>query len=147
MAKTKITLPTIIKIENTSELSKTFIPYRENFTSVLKKGYELEFEATTSAQVLYYLKQNTEGLKISNIDAFDSDAENLIKIEVPAVITITNTSDKVQSFVPYKENFQVNVAVEDVYELEAATVGQVIYYNAQGVKNLLDVKFDKKASS
>lgn len=145
MATKTITLPAVIKVENTSELAKTFIPYRENFTAVLKKGYTLEFEAKTSGQVLYYLKQNTEGLKITNQANFDEDTENLIKIEVPSVITITNTSDKVQSFVPYKENFQVNVAVGDVYKLEATTVGQVIYYDAQKVKGLLDVTFEKKS--
>lgn len=57
-------------------------------------------------------------------------------ITLPAIITITNTSDKEIRFIPYRENFSVPVAAGDVYTLEATTSGQVFYYLAQETEGL-----------
>lgn len=54
-------------------------------------------------------------------------------IVLPAVVTITNTSDKVISFIPYRENFQVPMDPGDVIKIEALTSGQVFYYLGQEV--------------
>lgn len=59
-----------------------------------------------------------------------------LEIVLPAVITITNTSDRAIGFVPYRENFTVYVQAGDVVELEATTAGQVFYYLAQATEGL-----------
>jgi len=59
-----------------------------------------------------------------------------LNIVVPAVVTITNTSDREIRFIPYRENFSVPVAAGDVVKLEATTAGQVFYYLAQETDGL-----------
>lgn len=59
-----------------------------------------------------------------------------LEIVLPAVITITNTSDRAIGFVPYRENFTVYVQAGDVVKLEATTAGQVFYYLAQATEGL-----------
>lgn len=59
-----------------------------------------------------------------------------MEIKLPAKVTIENKSDIVMRFVPYKENFTVNVAAGDKIILEAATTGQVLYYLAQATDGL-----------
>lgn len=141
---TTISVPAVIKIVNNSNRALSFIPYRENFISVLAAGKTLEFTATTAGQVLYYTKQATEDLVITAQASFDENATNLIKLETPAIMTITNTSANIKTFQPYKENFDVNVAAGDSYAIEATTIGQVLYYNAQATEGLT-VSYAKKA--
>lgn len=57
-------------------------------------------------------------------------------IEVPAIVTLKNTSKKAIGFVPYRENFTVYVKAGDTVKLEAATAGQVFYYLAQATEGL-----------
>ena len=59
-----------------------------------------------------------------------------ITIKLPAMITISNTSDHVIKFVPYRENFTTGIAAGDTVELEAQTAGQVLYYLAQATEGL-----------
>lgn len=59
-----------------------------------------------------------------------------MEIKLPAMVTISNKSDTVMRFVPYKENFTVNVAAGDNVILEATTAGQVLYYLAQATEGL-----------
>ena len=49
----------------------------------------------------------------------------------PAKITIKNNTSKAMNFIPYRENFQVEIIAGDEYEFEAETAGQVLYYLAQ----------------
>ena len=51
-------------------------------------------------------------------------------------ITITNSSNRVIGFIPYKENFQFDIAAGDVVELTATNVGTVLYYLAQATAGL-----------
>lgn len=67
-----------------------------------------------------------------------------ITIKLPAVITITNTSERAIGFVPYRENFTTYVAAGTSIELEASTSGQVLYYLAQAT-NGLEVTQEAKA--
>lgn len=145
MAETiEIKLPAKLKIKNSSERSIAFVPYRENFVSVLAAGKTFEFPVDKAGQVLYYLQQNIEGFEVSQIAAFDVVSEDIVVYETPAIMTIANASDKVKSFVPYKENFTVDVAAGDTYKIEATTVGQILYYNAQATDGLT-VSYEKKA--
>ena len=137
MSTLTINTPQVLKISNTSDLAIGFVAYRENFVSVLSAGFSIEFYAETPGQVLYYLKQaTTNGLTVEQLADFDEEEENLILIETPATITITNTSNGTKSFIPYKENFVVDLAAGDEVELQAKTVGQVLYYLAQATTGL-----------
>lgn len=138
MAATTIALPQAIKIENKSKRAISFVPYRENFTSVLTAGKSLEFEVSNSGQVIYYLKQATEGLEVSQISALETTNGNgnLTVFKTPAVMTLTNTSKVVKTFQPYKENFTVDVKAGDNYAIEVTTVGQILYYLAQATEGL-----------
>lgn len=59
-----------------------------------------------------------------------------LKIVVPAIITLTNTSSKSISFVPYRENFTSELTAGNAIELEASTAGQVLYYLGQATTGL-----------
>lgn len=138
MATKTITTPAKMKISNTSAtMSKTFVPYRENFNSTLAAGKSIEFEVERSGQVLYYLAQATEGLTVTQIENFDEASSNIIVIPTPATITLTNTSSTVsKTFVPYRENFTTSIPAGDSVVLSVKTVGQVLYYLAQATEGL-----------
>lgn len=131
MATVTVTAPAKIRVENLdASISKTFMPYKENFTVGLQAGKALEFEVKTSGQVLYYLGQATDGLNVSVINSYTSDA-NTIKLNVPAKVTITNSADRSIGFVPYRENFTTYVSANDSVEITTTNVGQVLYYLSQ----------------
>ena len=67
MATVTITLPAKVTITNTSDKAIRFVPYRENFTTVVAAGDSVELEATTAGQVLYYLAQATDGLTVTQV--------------------------------------------------------------------------------
>lgn len=130
-----VTAPAIIRIANTAEVAKTFQAYKENFTTTLVAGQALEFEVKTSGQVLYYLNQVTTGLEVTVVDAYTED-DTTIKLNVPALITLNNTSERIIGFVPYRENFQYDITGGDNVQLTATNVGQVLYYLAQATEGL-----------
>lgn len=133
MAETlNVVAPAKLSIKNTSDVSKRFVPYKENFTVLVGAGAEYQFEVKTSGQVLYYLAQATEGLEVKTISAFNGGT----KLNVPAKITLTNSSDISIGFIPYKENFQYDIVAGDSVELIAENVGQVLYYLAQATDGL-----------
>ena len=133
--ETIVTAPAIIRIANTAEIAKTFQAYKENFTTKLVAGQALEFEVKTSGQVFYYLAQATTGLTVEVVETYTVD-ENTIKLNVPALITLTNTTDRKIGFIPYRENFQYDIAGGDNVQLTATNVGQVLYYLAQATEGL-----------
>lgn len=133
--ETVVTAPAIIRIANISEFAKTFQAYKENFTTKLAAGQALEFEVKTSGQVLYYLNQATTGLEVTVVDAYTED-EATIKLNTPALITLNNTLAKIIGFIPYRENFQYDIAGGDEVQLTATNVGQVLYYLAQATEGL-----------
>lgn len=67
MTTVTITLPAKVTITNTSDKAIRFVPYRENFTTVVAAGDSVELEATTAGQVLYYLAQATDGLTVKQV--------------------------------------------------------------------------------
>lgn len=62
--KVIISLPAVITLSNTSDRAIRFVPYRENFTTVIAAGDSVQLEAQTAGQVLYYLAQATDGLDV-----------------------------------------------------------------------------------
>lgn len=64
-----IKLPAVITLTNTNNpkggKAIRFVPYRENFTTVIAAGDSVKLEATTAGQVLYYLAQKTDGLTVT----------------------------------------------------------------------------------
>lgn len=65
MATISIKLPAKVTLTNTtSDRTVRFVPYRENFTVGILAGESIELEAQTAGQVLYYLAQATDGLKV-----------------------------------------------------------------------------------
>ena len=135
MATKTVTAPAVIKIVNNATTAKVFAPYRENFVTTLAAGATIELQVKTSGQVLYYLGQASKDLAVSVLSDFDS-TEGAIKITSNEKITITNSSNRVIGFIPYKENFQFDIAAGDVVELTATNVGTVLYYLAQATTGL-----------
>lgn len=129
--KTTINLKNWLKLE-AKERTARFVPYKENFATPVAKGTSLYLKAYTVGQYLYYTKNGF-------VDAGESAptaSETVTVINVPAKITIANNSDKVMNFIPYRENFQVEVKPEDSYEFEAETAGQVLYYMSQDTNDI-----------
>ena len=100
-----------------------FIPYKENFVTSVDAGKKLTISVDTLGQYLYYKKQGfVEG---------DASGKDVIAINAPAKITITNNTGKTANFIPYRENFQQEVEAGDSYVFNVKTVGQTLYYLAQ----------------
>lgn len=131
MATLNIELPAIMKITNTGASAQSFQPYHENFNVGIPAGVSVEFEVMTAGQYFYYMKQAKENLVVEKIAEFDVASETITVIDVPATITLTNISNRIKTFQPYHENFSVEMQAGDVINLEATTVGQVLYYVAQ----------------
>lgn len=115
-----ITLPAKMML-TAGEKAVRFTPYKENFVTTVPAGQKLSLVVNTVGQYLYYAKQGFVA----------SDAVADIVINVPAKITITNNSEKVMNFIPYKENFQQELLAGQACIFEAKTAGQVLYYLAQ----------------
>ena len=146
MAEIDVKVPAILKISNTSDINIPFVPYRENFVTSLAKGKAIEFSVDRAGQVLYYLKQATPELVVKQITNFTASDGNTTVLETPAIMTLENKSELVKSFQPYKENFIVDVKGGDKYEIEVSTLGQILYYLAQGTTDLT-VTYAKKAQA
>lgn len=142
MAEIDVKVPAILKISATKTVP--FVPYRENFATRLTAGKAIEFSVETSGQALYYLKQATDGLTVEQVSTFDTTTTDLTVFKLPGIMTIKNTSTVAIPFIPYRENFEVSVAAEDSYKIEAKTLGQVLYYLAQATDGL-DVTYADKA--
>ncbi len=54
-----------------------------------------------------------------------------IAINVPALITVENIGNKVETFIPKGENFHVNIAAGKKIEFIADTAEKVFYYLGQ----------------
>lgn len=59
-----------------------------------------------------------------------------ITINKPALITITNTGTKVETFIPKGENFSVDVAAGDAVEFIVDRAEHVFYYLGQATEHL-----------
>ena len=134
----KIDLNKWLKLE-AKERKVRFVPYKENFVTPVDAGDTLWIKAKTVGQYLYYVKNGF--VAAAEVGTGDHD----IVVNVPATITIANNADKVMNFIPYRENFQVEVKPGESYEFEAETAGQVLYYMAQDTNGAdatggLDVK-------
>ena len=130
----KIVAPQVLKVTNNTNRSVTFVPYRENFTTALAAGATIEFTADTAGQILYYLKQSV--LTVKQLTNFEEASDNVKIIKTPAKMLITNTSKVTKAFVPYKENFTIEVKSGDSYNITVKTLGQVLYYLAQATDGL-----------
>ena len=108
-----------------TDRAKRFVPYKENFVTTISTGEAIYLKAKTVGQYLYYEKNG-----FIAVDEAGKGVDDIV-INVPAKITIKNNTDKVMNFIPYRENFQVEVAVGDSYKFEAETAGQVLYYMSQ----------------
>ena len=65
MAEITITIPAVVTLTNTSKTEKVgFVPYRENFTSYIAAEDVVKLECQTAGQVLYYMAQACDKLKV-----------------------------------------------------------------------------------
>jgi len=136
MATLTVTLPAIVKLTNTADHRVVFQPYHENFTVGLPAGAAVEYEVSTVGQFFYYQKQATEtGLTFEQLQSFDAETALIKVIDLPSIVTLTNVASTAVNFQPYRENFTVSIGVGDAIELEATTVGQVLYYLSQAQTN------------
>ena len=136
MAEIKLEAPAIIKIENKSEFAQCFIPFGENFNAKLVAGAIVEFEVKHSNEVIYYLNQATAELEVSVLAEADG-AVGAVVLNVPAKVTLANIGERPIGFVPFKQNFQQDIAVGDSVVLTTENVNQVLYYMAQAVEGKL----------
>ena len=125
----------VMKLTNSTDKTIRFIPYKENFATAIPAGKSVSLVAKTVGQYFYYMKQAETGLTVE----VDASAAADVVIETPAKITLENNTDKSMFFVPYRENFQVEVKQGESYDFTADTAGQVLYYLAQDVDGELDV--------
>lgn len=124
MAEVKIEVGQV-KLTNVSDRVVQFIPYKENFATAIKAGESMVLPVETVGQVFYYIKQGNKDLKVTHgKNGLTGDTV----ITVPVTLSITNETDKAMAFVPYRENFQIDIAAGDVYQFEVKTAGQYIYY-------------------
>lgn len=132
MATTTINVKTNwLKLE-AKERTERFVPYKENFVTPVAKGTTLYLKAYTVGQYLYYTKN---GFVDAGATKPTANATTIV-INVPATITIANNSNKVMNFIPYRENFQVEVKPGEGYAFEAETAGQVLYYMSQDTNDI-----------
>ena len=144
MAETiSVVAPAVLLVQNNGDTDAQFIPYRENFKVTIPGNSHVLFPVMTTGQVLYYFNQQYGDLNIRIFDAStEQEMDNFIPVH-PAnssddayVITLSNTSEKVINFIPYKENFAVDIAAGDEMEITVSNVGQVFYYMAQQTDGL-----------
>lgn len=107
-------LITIINAKNTSVLTVTV-----KWSSELICAYVFTFENAKLA---------AEGEEV--------EAVQDIEISLPATITLENISEKPVTFVPYKENFMVEVASSDKIIFTSRHVNEVLYYLLQANKDI-----------
>ena len=137
MAEIKIEVGQV-KLTNKSDKVVQFIPYKENFATAIEAGKSIVLPTETVGQVFYYLKQANTNLTVEHAA---SGLTGDTTITLPKTLTVTNSSAKSIAFVPYRENFQIDVAAGDVYSFEVKTAGQYIYYFNQETLGLdVDVK-------
>ena len=130
-----------VKLTNKSDKVVQFIPYKENFATAIEAGKSVVLPVETVGQVFYYIKQANEDLAVEHAETGLAKEGDTV-ITLPQILTITNESTKSIAFVPYRENFQIDVAAGDSYEFEVKTAGQYIYYFNQ---ETLGLDVDKKA--
>ena len=124
-----------IKIENTSSKDVVFIPYKENFKFVLGAGKSIGFQVATAEEALYYLGQSFDGAKVTVMSSTGSSTDTYTLYEIPGYVTLTNTSSQTKVFVPYKENFVVNINAGDSCKIYVETFGKLLYYVGQATEN------------
>lgn len=139
MANVTIKTPGKLSIKNETQKEIQFVPYKENFATRILPGHEIQLGYETVGQYFYYMKQKDLGLTIQPIDKFSKEDKeaNVKVIAVPCEMTLVNTGTEVASFIPYRENFWVEVAAGEKYKFNAATAGQCIYYLNQGTETLV----------
>ena len=139
MANVTIKTPGYLKLENATAKNIQFVPYKENFATTILAGNTLELGYETVGQYFYYMKQAALGLTVTVIDKVDAETDTVKVISVPSKVTVTNTNPEggeSASFIPYRENFWVDVAAGESYEFDAKTAGQCIYYLNQATDTL-----------
>lgn len=136
MATINLKSPAIIKIENKASHANSFVPFGENFIVKVAAGAIIEFKVNTSNEVVYYLNQATADFVVTILQVADGAVGALV-LNVPATVTLQNIGDKVIGIIPFKQNFQENIAVGDSLVITTNDVNQVLYYMAQSVEGKL----------
>ena len=136
-----------VTLKNTSDKKVAFIPYKENFASYVDAGCTMAIPVKTVGQALYYLNQAKAGFEVANVaEAPAAKDDEIFVIPAAATVTIKNLeAERTMAFIPYRENFQVDVKPGDSYIFEIDNPGQFIYYANQDTGATgIDVKLVKK---
>lgn len=135
-----------VTLKNTSDKKAAFIPYKENFASYVEAGKTMAIPVKTVGQALYYLNQAKAGFEVENVENAPAASADVFVIPAAATVTIENLeAERVMGFVPYRENFQVNVQPGEKFVFEIDNPGQFIYYANQDTGATgIDVKLVKK---
>lgn len=122
-----------VTLKNTSDKKLAFIPYKENFASYIDAGCTMAIPVKTVGQALYYMNQAKAGFEVKNVESATADKEGKVFV-IPAAATVTIKNleaERTMAFIPYRENFQVDVKPGDSYIFEIDNPGQFIYYANQ----------------
>lgn len=122
-----------VTLKNTSNKKVAFIPYKENFASYVDAGCTMAIPVKTVGQALYYMNQAKAGFEVANVESVTADKEGKVFV-IPAAATVTIKNleaERTMAFIPYRENFQVDVKPGDSYVFEIDNPGQFIYYANQ----------------
>ena len=135
-----------VTLKNTSDKKAAFIPYKENFASYVEAGKTMAIPVKTVGQALYYLNQAKDGFEVENVENAQAASADVFEIPAAATVTIEYLeAERVMGFVPYRENFQVNVQPGEKFVFEIDNPGQFIYYANQDTGATgIDVKLVKK---
>ena len=132
MAETKTITLGYVTLKNTSEKKVAFIPYKENFASQVNPGHTIAIPVKTVGQALYYMNLAKTGFEVANVESAPAKSETVYVIPAAATVTIENLeAERVMAFIPYRENFQVEVKPGEKYVFEIDNPGQFIYYANQ----------------
>ena len=137
-----------VTLKNTSDKKVAFIPYKENFASYVDAGCTMAIPVKTVGQALYYMNQAKAGFEVENVADAPEASATVFVIPAAATVTITNLeAERTMAFIPYRENFQVDVKPGEEFKFDIDNPGQFIYYANQDTGAAgIDVKLVKKSS-
>lgn len=126
-----------VTLKNTGDKKVAFIPYKENFASFVNAGCTMAIPVKTVGQALYYMNQAKAGFEVANVESVTADKEGKVFV-IPATATVTIENKeaeggKTMAFIPYRENFQVDVKPGESFIFDIDNPGQFIYYANQDV--------------
>lgn len=120
-----LVLPLSVTIANSSTITKTFIPYKENFVTAVNAGDAVTFGIKDSREGLYYKGQATSGLLVGVTDSNEIATAGIYNVGTGAftegnTYTIIKDGDNstVIGIIPYIENPGLGLASGNIFTVK-----------------------------